>query len=388
MRSAGTGERSLEIVFTGDVSFTGSFAASGWTVSNVEPGVREFLQSADHVVMNLEGPLGDGPTAAGDAVSLQSPCRCVGSIRELNGTVLNLSNNHILDAGREGLARTLLEAGKAGIRTHGAGLRREDACRPIVVEGGGVRVALLAFSESGAGGARRGQAYTSSGVPRREMKTLIAQTRGMADFTVVQYHGGDEYCSLPSPRRVRLMRDFISWGASGVICHHAHVVQPWEVFGEGVIWYGLGNFIFDVPVLRSHEGTDRSLLVKLRFATGTMSYETLATGIEPEQGRVRVLSGGAPSQGLPSDELALRYCEEAIRARIGRRGASADGQRSTDDGRAPDPGGSWAKSLWRIPSLIRKLGRPGYRRHARLSAEVYLRRLFRRVRSLGQYGPT
>ena len=37
-----------------------------------------------------------------------------------------------------------------------------------------------------------------------------------------------------------------------MICHHSHVYSGYEMYNNGMIFYGLGNFLFDSPSLRDH----------------------------------------------------------------------------------------------------------------------------------------
>jgi poly-gamma-glutamate synthesis protein (capsule biosynthesis protein) len=62
---------------------------------------------------------------------------------------------------------------------------------------------------------------------------------------VVILHSGYENINQPSPPQVAAAHAAIEAGAKLVIGHHAHVLQPIELFSDGVIAYGLGNFAFE-----------------------------------------------------------------------------------------------------------------------------------------------
>jgi poly-gamma-glutamate synthesis protein (capsule biosynthesis protein) len=53
--------------------------------------------------------------------------------------------------------------------------------------------------------------------------------------------------NLPSPRVKKLFRFFASAGADAVIGHHSHCYSGYEIYNNVPIFYGLGNFVFDIP---------------------------------------------------------------------------------------------------------------------------------------------
>jgi gamma-polyglutamate biosynthesis protein CapA len=73
----------------------------------------------------------------------------------------------------------------------------------------------------------------------------IAQARSVADIVIVSFHFGTEYATLPDIYQDKYAHQCIDQGASLVIGHHPHVVQPVMVYGKGYIAYSLGNFVFD-----------------------------------------------------------------------------------------------------------------------------------------------
>ena len=66
-----------------------------------------------------------------------------------------------------------------------------------------------------------------------------------ADAIIVSMHAGVEYSPKSNAQQVAFARAAIDAGASVVVGHHPHVTQPWERYGQGVIFYSLGNLVFD-----------------------------------------------------------------------------------------------------------------------------------------------
>ncbi len=58
-------------------------------------------------------------------------------------------------------------------------------------------------------------------------------------------HAGTEYSPKANAQQVAFAHAAIDAGASVVVGHHPHVTEPWERYGQGVIFYSLGNLVFD-----------------------------------------------------------------------------------------------------------------------------------------------
>ena len=78
------------------------------------------------------------------------------------------------------------------------------------------------------------------------VRAAVAERAGLGETVIVMLHAGDEYVREPSETQTALARAAIDAGAKVVIGTHPHVLQPWERYGDGVILYSLGNFVFDL----------------------------------------------------------------------------------------------------------------------------------------------
>ena len=299
----------LKIGFTGDVSFSGTFAREDWTIESIDPDVLRFLRDSDHLVVNLEGPLTSViPENSGLGVRLSSPDRHVTTLTRMGCTILNLANNHVLDCGFRGLSDTVGHARQAEILHQGAGGDLAKACAPLVVCAGDVSAALIAFTVDIGQGASQRRGGTCSGLSPRQYKEMIQQSRRIADWVIVQYHGGDEFVKLPCRRQIRLLRRFVDWGADIVICHHGHVIRPYEKYSRGLIFYGLGNFIFDIPGHRGFWGTTDSALVQVTLTKTEKSFAILGTRFDRDTSRIVKTNLEQEPPELNLSNYRYRYC--------------------------------------------------------------------------------
>ena len=73
----------------------------------------------------------------------------------------------------------------------------------------------------------------------------LARLAHRVDVAVVSMHAGTEYSAKPNPQQVAFAEAAIDAGARIVVGHHPHVTGPWVRRGDGVIFYSLGNLVFD-----------------------------------------------------------------------------------------------------------------------------------------------
>ena len=65
------------------------------------------------------------------------------------------------------------------------------------------------------------------------------------NFLIISLHWGEEYKLINSSAQQKFAHQVIEAGADLIIGHHPHVVQNIEKYQGKLIFYSLGNFIFD-----------------------------------------------------------------------------------------------------------------------------------------------
>ena len=122
----------INIIIGGDVYPKGQLE-SHFVHSNISEIFNDILpviNNADYTVVNLECPLADKDTPIlKDGLNLRAVTKTVNGLRKAGIDAVNLSNNHILDHGEEGLKSTLNTLSKKEIKYFGADENLEEAAK-------------------------------------------------------------------------------------------------------------------------------------------------------------------------------------------------------------------------------------------------------------------
>jgi hypothetical protein len=237
------------ILITGDfcpVNRTGELFRENKAVSLLND-FQHIVNKAGLAITNLECPLtqfGTGINKIGPL--MRAPESTAKVLLEWGFGVVTLANNHIMDFGQEGLASTIKACTDSGIEHVGAGLEYNDARKILYIKVGKYIWAVLNFSEN--------EFSTTSGKdpganpldPIENYRDIVA-AKSASDYVLVIVHGGHEMYNLPSPRIKNTLHFYAEAGASAVIQHHAHCYSGYEIYKGVPIFYGLGNFVFDIP---------------------------------------------------------------------------------------------------------------------------------------------
>jgi len=208
--------------------------------------VREYLQKADLVFGNLEGPISGRGRNQGSIYSFNMDPYAVQGLIDANIGVLSVANNHIFDYGREAFLDTLAVLNLSGIDAVGGGVNFEDAHRTLVRDMKGTKVAFLAYTNLlPRSFGEKDSVPATSYLDEEIMKHDIGAAKTLADIVVVSFHWGDEYSTKHNDWQERIAHEAVDAGATLVVGHHPHVVQEVEEYHGGYIAYSLGNFIFD-----------------------------------------------------------------------------------------------------------------------------------------------
>ncbi len=207
-------------------------------------GVAPLLSAADIAFVNLEAPFSDHPRNLGGMVFQAEPDMIAGLV-EAGVDVVSTANNHARDCGSYGMQFTLDWLDQHGIAAVGTGESAEAAHRGAVLERNGVRFGFLAYTFDQSNGNYTDRDERVATMDVRRMAADVARLRERADVVLVSMHAGWEYQKRPNPQQRQFARAAIDAGATVVAGHHPHVIQPLEGYAGGLIFYSLGNLVFD-----------------------------------------------------------------------------------------------------------------------------------------------
>lgn len=244
---------------------------------------REIVEKADFSIVNLECPVTQGGEEPIEkkGPNLQCSEQGVEAIQWAGFDCVTLANNHFLDFGAKGVNNTLQSCKKHGLETVGGGMNIKEASQTLYKQIGGKTLAVLNCCEHEFSIATTTTAGANPLNPIQQYYA-IKEARTEADYVLVIVHGGHEHWQLPSTRMQEAYRFFIEAGADAVVNHHQHCFSGYEVYKGKPIFYGLGNFCFDVPQAKPgiwNEG----YMVQLQFedAVGFQLYPYVQCGKEP-----------------------------------------------------------------------------------------------------------
>jgi hypothetical protein len=208
--------------------------------------VRHLLEAADVAIANFENPAPDSYRYHTSGTVFSANPKLIAGLAGAGIDWVGIANNHIRDAGGQGILQTIANLKHYGIRSSGAGKDVRAARTPAIVDVRGVKVAFLAYDtiarSYGATSARAGSAQMSAAAVRTD---VAAARKAGAGVVIVFPHWGTEYDPTPFGGQRVLAEAAIDAGADMVIGNHAHWAGAVEVYHGKPIWYALGNFVFD-----------------------------------------------------------------------------------------------------------------------------------------------
>jgi hypothetical protein len=209
--------------------------------------VREYLRGADLTLANFENPAIEAAVYHPDATTFTGDLRLLPILDQAGIDGVTLGNNHVLDAGTEGLQETIFHLENAGIAHAGAGMDLDAAREPMVFDVGGTKVGVLSYH----GVPSYDWSWATETAPgtapllQEVMTEDIERLRPEVDLLVVMPHWGNEYLATPEPGQVDLAHAAVDAGADLIVGGHAHWPKGIEIYEGRPVFYGVGNFLLD-----------------------------------------------------------------------------------------------------------------------------------------------
>ncbi|WP_175411069.1 CapA family protein [Streptomyces sp. TRM64462] len=344
---ASPGTRPFTLAATGDVlphesvirQAQADAGGDGYDFRPMLAGVAPVISGADLAICHMETVYGkDGGPFTGYP-SFTSPPQIAAALAATGYDSCSTASNHTLDAGPDGIRRTLDHLDKAGVKHAGSARTAREAVTPTLLEAGGAKVAHLAYT------------YGTNGIPvpadRPWSVNLIDESRVLsdaraareagADIVVVSLHWGTEWQTAPDRQQLTLGRSLTAATTDGrrdidlIIGTHAHVPQAYEKVNGTWVVYGMGDQIAGIMVNhsraydpRGNEGTIARFTFSPPPASGGRWQVTRAEYLPQwyNTGSNRVVDLNA---AIEAGDTALTSVRDRISRAVLSRGAAADG---------------------------------------------------------------
>jgi len=262
--------KETRIVFGGDIMlsrFVGRLARERQDPASPMRDVAPLFAAADIAFANLESPFSDRGRTLDEGMIFKAEPPMIAALELAGIDVVSTANNHSRDCGDHGVEYTLDLLEQHGIAAAGTGRSEDAAHAGVVIERNDVKFGFLGYTFDQSNGNHKDIDARVAVVDIARMRSDVASMLTRAGVVIVSMHAGIEYSPRPNAQQVAFARAAIDAGARVVVGHHPHVVQPWERYGSGVIFYSLGNLVFD-QFQRAE--TQRALVAEVVFARKAM----------------------------------------------------------------------------------------------------------------------
>lgn len=239
--------------------------------------VEPYINSADMAMLMLEHSYQGDPVPCSTCTSFVGDEATFPQIKDAGIDFLVMAGNHIGDGGLKAQERTMELVKQNDMLHAGAGANLEEASKPGIVEFAGVRYAIFSADEVAtfywAGDSRRGSNRFSKFVgPNKVIDTEkiqkdIADAKKLADKIIVYMNWGTEYVNYPHKNEIDLAHYLIDQGVDVIVSTQAHWVKNVEIYKGKMIFYSLGNLIFD----QTHtQETSEGMILNLNYYNGEL----------------------------------------------------------------------------------------------------------------------
>jgi poly-gamma-glutamate synthesis protein (capsule biosynthesis protein) len=287
----------------------GGEGAQGWGA--LFSDVADVFKGVDFGFVNLETPVAPAHSHGSKPFMFDAPVALIDALKANGIKIVSSANNHMMDQGWVGFAETREHLRAEGLLFAGTGDSKDQSWQPVVAEAKGIKVGWLGMTRW-LNGSRNpdkdelphvnffpypGESGGAAGADEAAVLEAIKQARLKCDLLVVSIHWGTEYAPAPRPDDVETAHKMLEAGASVIVGHHPHVLQPVETYKtqdgrDTVIFYSLGNFLSNQSrtyvdgLMPDKEGDPRDEMIGL-FSAVRKDYGP--AGVRVEVGRVGVL---------------------------------------------------------------------------------------------------
>lgn len=257
-------EKLVTLVMTGVTALVRATAAKMEEKGSAYPAqdIRDWLLEADIAHISNEIPFAVGcpyPNPNQRRLIFCSDPKYIELLEYVGTDVVELTDNHFQDWGKEATLYTLEMYRERGWPYFGGGANLADSQKAAIVERGGMKFAFIGCNPVGPvfawarpdgwpGAAPCGADWPDKpkgGDGYEWMADEIARLKAEGYIVIATFQYFEYYSPEPRPWQQRDFRRMAEAGAVIVSGSQAHYAQAMEFYGESFIHYGLGNLFFD-----------------------------------------------------------------------------------------------------------------------------------------------
>jgi poly-gamma-glutamate capsule biosynthesis protein CapA/YwtB (metallophosphatase superfamily) len=179
------------------------------------------------------------------------PDELAATLKRVGFDVLTTANNHCMDRGSKGLARTISVLNQHGLGYTGTYRSSNEKGSYLIRTIKGIRIAILSYTY-GTNHIPVPKTWMVGRIQREQILRDLKVVQEQAEYVIVAMHFGKEFRRYPSEEQ----KQWVNWlwdnGADLVLGCHPHVLQPMERQGNKLAVYSGGNFISDLMWKNPH----------------------------------------------------------------------------------------------------------------------------------------
>ncbi|MBQ9484955.1 CapA family protein [Candidatus Saccharibacteria bacterium] len=256
--------------------------------------IKDYLSKFDLTHTSNESSFSDW---AGSR-NICSDKRFIDTLVAIGLDIVELTGNHNQDCGDWSALETIDTYNAQGIKIVGGGKTADEAAIPLQIDQKENHITMLAFNQS-TGGATYDDTPGANQYYEETASAQIAEAKARGDIVIVdiQYYECNAYASTyedpicdyagsMAGDQIGFFRHLIDLGADVVVGTSAHQPQTFELYGNGVIYYGLGNLFFDQVWW---PGTTRSLILAHHMYKGKILQTEIVPTVYGDEMQTRLM---------------------------------------------------------------------------------------------------
>lgn len=245
----------LRISAVGDISMGDHPVCAGHGMrSTFERKKDDVLNNAKPYLISSDITLGNLETVASDtglnrhwlpSYEMRGDPASLKYLKNAGFDLLGVANNHAMQHGFAAFQDSLAHLRHCGFGVIGVD-QESGRTKPYVLKKDERSHTFVAFSLRPDKWCKEPVPYSLRDDHEKILAEVIELRKSCEGFLVCSVHWGLEVLDYPGPDEIRLGRAMIDAGVDVIIGHHSHLLWPIERYKNGLIFYSLGNFVFDL----------------------------------------------------------------------------------------------------------------------------------------------